>query len=85
MSDNRIEVELGFTKSMGEKTYEFIRVDIRQGYTLGDGEDFEEAKQYLNEVTTKIYENIEGQLVEKVRELDNSLGDRAKSSKIHAR
>lgn len=71
-----VEVELGFTKSMGEGTYEFLRVDVRHRGSAEGEED-------INDATSRIYKNLEGVIVEKVNELDKALGPRGRSSQIH--
>lgn len=81
-----VEVELGFTKSMGKGTYEFLRVDIRQGLRGKPGTDLDQLEVYAEEITTRLYEKIEGQIVAKVRELDAQLGPkRSRDSSIHAK
>lgn len=81
-----VEVELGFTKSMGQGTYEFLRVDIRQGLRGKAGTDFDQLEVYAEEVTERLYERVEGKLIEKVRQIDEELGPkRAKDSSIHAK
>lgn len=81
-----VEVELGFTKSMGAGTYEFLRVDIRQGLRGKPGTDLDQLEVYAEEITERLYTKLEGKLVEKVRELDDQLGPkRAKDSSIHAK
>lgn len=72
----QVEVELGFTKSMGEGTYEFLRVDIRHRGHIQEEED-------INSTTDRVYKNLEEVIVEKVNELDKALGPRGRSSKIH--
>lgn len=71
-----VEVELGFTKSMGEGTYEFLRVDIRHRGHVEEDED-------INEATDRLYKNLEAVIVEKVNELDKALGPRGRTSQIH--
>lgn len=71
-----VEVELGFTKSMGEGTYEFLRVDIRHRGHAEEGED-------INDATDRVYKNLEELIVEKVNELDKALGPRGRASQIH--
>lgn len=81
-----VEVELGFTKSMGKDTYEFVRVDIRQGLRGKPGTDLDQLEVYAEEVTERLYTKVEGKLVEKVREIDEQLGPkRSRDSKIHAK
>jgi len=81
-----VEVELGFTKSMGSGTYEFLRVDIRQGLRGRPGTDLDQLELYAEEVTERLYEKVEGKLVEKVADIDKQLGPkRAKDSSIHAK
>lgn len=79
-----IQVELGFTKSMGKDTYEFLRVDIRHGLRLGNDDDLDTVLDNINQLTNKIYENLEVKIVEKVDELDLALGPRGRHSKIHS-
>lgn len=78
-----VEIELGFTKSMGEGTYEFLRVDIRHRATLGEDENVDEFLERVNVLTDKVYTNLEEKIVEKVDELDKALGPRGRASKIH--
>lgn len=74
-----VEVELGFTKSMGEGTYEFLRYDVRYADTPKEGES-------LDDVEERLYNKAEAKVVERVRKLDEELGPkRSKSSRIHAR
>lgn len=81
-----VEVELGFTKSMGPNTYEFLRVDIRQGMRGKPGTNLDELEEFAEEITERLYDKIEGRLVERVKQLDEELGPkRSRSSSIHAK
>lgn len=73
-----VEVELGFTKSMGAGTYEFLRVDIRHRDDVLPDETHDE-------VTDRIYEALSSKLVEKVNQIDEDLGASASESRIHAK
>lgn len=81
-----VEVELGFTKSMGAGSYEFLRVDIRRGLRGTPGQDLDKLEEFANEVTERLYNSLSDQLSKRVREIDEELGPkRAKDSKIHAK
>lgn len=71
-----VEVELGFTKSMGEGSYEFLRGDVRWRSALKDGESHAEA-------TDRVYAELEEKLVATIDELDRALGPRGRTSQIH--
>ena len=81
----RVEVELGFTKSMGQGTYEFLRVDIRQGYEAKPGDDLDKLDRFAHEMTEKIYSSLEEALVARVIEIDEELGPKSRHSSIHAK
>lgn len=72
-----VEVEMGFTKSMGEKTYEFIRTDIRYRGRLTEGQNHDQ-------LADELYQALEEKLVEKVNEIDKALGPRGRTSQIHS-
>lgn len=81
----RVEVELGFTKSMGEGTYEFLRVDIRQGYEAKPGDDLSDLENFAGEMAERIYSSLEEALVARVMQIDEELGPKSRASSIHAR
>lgn len=76
-TNKHVEVELGFTKSMGEGSYEFIRVDIRHTDDVGEDETHVDTEE-------RLYRTLEERLVIRVKELDEALGPRGRASKIHA-
>ena len=71
-----LEVELGFTKSMGPGTFESLRVDFRRRFHREPGETDEEMEQ-------RGYDHVSNLLVQRVDELDRDLGPRGRESTIH--